>query len=234
MIFTAEAGFAAGYDDDGRNRLNARFSTFMLPFKAEFEGKRVLDLGSHDGRWSYAALILGASHVTGIEGRPELIQRGAHLFERAELRERADFIAGDIFDVMSDLRGRGETFDIVLCLGIFYHVMDHYRLLKLMHEFGPSLIIVDTGLINDERPFINLHAEPHDNIFNAIPVGPEPDVVVGYVSKGGLQLMANSLGWDVHFLPWVPENYANKTKLEDYFTGNVGERRRFSAILRRR
>src|SRR5690349_21097322 len=88
-IFCNENGFdpkyGLPYRPNDLNRLNARFKVFMEPFKADFSGSRVLDLASHDGRWSYAALALGAAHVTGIEARPDLIEKGKHLFARDDL-----------------------------------------------------------------------------------------------------------------------------------------------------
>ncbi len=36
-------------------------------------------MASHDGRFSYAALRLGAAHVTGVEGRAHLV---AHAIRR--------------------------------------------------------------------------------------------------------------------------------------------------------
>jgi len=235
-IFCDENGFGPKqgihYRPADLNRLNARFKVFMEPFKADFAGVRVLDLASHDGRWSYAALSLGAAHVTGIEARPELIEKGKHLFARDDLRKRVEFLVGDIFDAMPRLLERGEQFDVVLCLGIFYHVMDHFRLLKLIHDFKPKLVIVDSGMINNEKPFISLRTERSDHFLNAIPVGTQPESVIGFVSTGGFKMMARSLGFDVEFLDWNPAKFDNHANLHDYFKEGGDKARRFSAVLR--
>lgn len=52
------------------SRLNARHAAIIQGNLELFRGKRVLDIASHDGRWSFAALHAGAKHVTGIEIRP--------------------------------------------------------------------------------------------------------------------------------------------------------------------
>ena len=52
------------------NRLNLRHEAIFGENKEVFEGQRVLDIASHDGRWSFAALKAGATSVVGIEGRP--------------------------------------------------------------------------------------------------------------------------------------------------------------------
>ena len=38
------------------------------------ENSRILDLASHDGRWSFAALMNKASKVVGIEGKRHLVE----------------------------------------------------------------------------------------------------------------------------------------------------------------
>jgi len=55
------------------SRLNLRHEAIFGENTDIFEGRRVLDIASHDGRWSFAALQAGAASVVGIEGRPELV-----------------------------------------------------------------------------------------------------------------------------------------------------------------
>src|ERR1700688_4976038 len=60
-----------------RSRLNARWRAVIDWNKAVLTGRRVLDLGCHDGRWSFAALEAGACHVIGIEARAHLARKAA-------------------------------------------------------------------------------------------------------------------------------------------------------------
>src|SRR5438046_1422930 len=60
---TSQTGNVAG-------RLNQRHHAIFTQNADIFPGARVLDIVSHDGRYSLAALKSGASHVLGIEGRP--------------------------------------------------------------------------------------------------------------------------------------------------------------------
>ena len=55
-----------------RHRLGARHRAIIEGNERLLVGRRVLDIASHDGRWSFAALKSGAAHVTGIEARPHL------------------------------------------------------------------------------------------------------------------------------------------------------------------
>jgi hypothetical protein len=49
------------------NRLNQRYRACLEWNEPVIRGNRILDIASHDGRWSFAALKTGASHVVGIE-----------------------------------------------------------------------------------------------------------------------------------------------------------------------
>src|SRR5262249_22037325 len=63
-------------------RLNLRHQAMFGDNLDVFEGARVLDIASHDGRWSFAALKAGAASVVGIEGRPELVANANETFEQ--------------------------------------------------------------------------------------------------------------------------------------------------------
>ncbi|HKZ10553.1 MAG TPA: hypothetical protein VJL61_07590 [Rhodanobacteraceae bacterium] len=62
------------------DRLNARHAAIIEANAYRLANKRVLDIASHDGRWSFAALKAGAAHVTGIETPAELIANAGATF----------------------------------------------------------------------------------------------------------------------------------------------------------
>lgn len=64
--------------DSIRARLNARYEAIIENNLRLIRGKRILDLGSHDGSWSFAAIEAGANHVLGVEPRPELVDARQH------------------------------------------------------------------------------------------------------------------------------------------------------------
>jgi 2-polyprenyl-3-methyl-5-hydroxy-6-metoxy-1,4-benzoquinol methylase len=212
-------------------RVNARAKAILLPIADEIKGKRILDLGAHDGRWSWGALKLGASHATAIEWRQAAIDFGLPLFRGMEDRYRP--IQGEIFEVLSKLH---ESYDIIFNLGIFYHIMDHYRLLRSMRDMKPSLIVLDTGLIDVDESFIRLEMEDTSHIMNAAadPGNVSGKNVIGFVSRGALRLMCESLGLSVQYVPWVAEEHPDKGMIEDYFPASspVGKKRRFTIHLR--
>jgi hypothetical protein len=226
MIFTEEKGFVEdnglGYSAKERRRHNARYQTFIQPNIQQIEGARVLDLGSYDGRWGFAALESGATSVVGIERRQEFIDR-SHFFINGQMRDRVRFVCGDMFDAMSKLLAAGERFDIVLCLGVFYEAMDHRRLLQLMDEFEPKLIIVDTNLVDSDEPIIRVRMDD----------GNPKTSLAGIPSRGALALMARSLGLTIRYQTWEPSRFEDREGLHDYFKTNKSGVRRYTLYLQR-
>jgi hypothetical protein len=122
------------------DRLNARHEAIVDAHRAEIAGARVLDIASHDGRWSFAALAAGAAHVTGIEPRAELVAEAeASLRAYGIAEDRFRYITGDVFEHIDGLR-----FDVVLCLGFYYHTLRHAELLDRIERTGARLVVIDT------------------------------------------------------------------------------------------
>lgn len=122
------------------DRLNARHEAIIAAHRDDIAGARVLDIASHDGRWTFAALMAGAAHVTGIEPRAELVTEAeASLGAYGIDGQRFRFITGDVFEHLD-----GQRFDVVLCLGFFYHTLRHAELLDRIERCGARLVVIDT------------------------------------------------------------------------------------------
>src|SRR5688572_864240 len=125
-------------------RLNWRHEAMIASNAEILAGARVLDIASHDGRWSMAALEAGAREVVGIEGRPELVERAnGHFANRGIADDRYRFIAADVFDVLArpEDHDLGE-FDVVMCLGFLYHTLRYPELFSGIRELKPHHLIV--------------------------------------------------------------------------------------------
>jgi SAM-dependent methyltransferase len=100
---------------------------------ADLTGKSVLDVGAWDGYFSFEAERRGAARVLAIDrlqGRdPEMGVRGFHCAKRL-LGSRAEF---RVMDVM-DLDRLGETFDLILFFGVYYHLWDPFRAFQLLYD----------------------------------------------------------------------------------------------------
>ena len=107
-------------------RLRYRHEAIIERNRALFPAARVLDLASHDGRWSLAALDAGASFVLGIEGRKHFVVASNENFAAYDVASnRYSFLQGDLPSAMTTLVPG--SFEVILCLGFFYHTVRHYE-----------------------------------------------------------------------------------------------------------
>ena len=64
------------------SRLDSRYQAVVEQGLGAIQGARILDIASHDGRWSAACLANGANHVTGIEAREHLARKAERQLAR--------------------------------------------------------------------------------------------------------------------------------------------------------
>lgn len=187
--------------DTRGERLDYRHRALIGRNRAVLEGRRVLDLASHDGRWSFAALCAGARHVTGVEGKPYLVENAAASFAHYEVpAERHRFVVGDCLATLPTLQ-RG-AFDTVLCFGFLYHTMHHWDLLRAITQLGPSVLIIDSVFVLDDRAAIVLGYDDWRLEGAALPdQADEARTLVGIPTPRGLQVMLDQLGWESRFSP---------------------------------
>lgn len=200
-----------------RSRLNSRHRAIISWNKAIFAGRRVMDLGCHDGRWSFAALKVGAAHAIGVEAR-------AHLVEKA--RENFSYygIAGNTYklinaDAMEVLRRmEAGSIDILMCLGFFYHTMEHMRLLLEAKRIGVEYVIIDTAISSATEPIIALTFESVEDTRNAIDYGQtgSEKVLVGSPSRSGLIAMLDYAGYEAEFFDWQHSGFDDWVDMPDY------------------
>jgi SAM-dependent methyltransferase len=149
-----------------RGRLNLRYEAILGENRDLFEGARVLDIASHDGRWSLAALKTGASEVVGIEAKDHLVAAAyENLSQYCDDTGAYRFVCGDIFDVLAN-----ETFDadVVLCLGFLYHTLRYNELMQGIRAVAPRHLIVDTRVIPAKRPLVLVKCDRADREGTAV------------------------------------------------------------------
>src|SRR5579872_664473 len=90
--------------------------------RIDFRGKSVLDLGCWDGYWSFYAERRGAKRVLATDDASQNWAGSAGLMTAKKLL--ASRINVDLDVSIYDLEKLDERFDIVLCMGIYYHLID--------------------------------------------------------------------------------------------------------------
>ncbi len=147
------------------NRHEQRRQYFFRPvvdlLGGSLRGKRVLDLGCNAGFWSLAAIDAGCEHVLGIDGRPMHVEQANLVFEASGIApSRYDFRCANLFDVMADDLG---SFDLVLCLGLLYHVSKPMSLLEWISRVNRDVLLIDTALSLLPGSAFEVRHEPTDD-----------------------------------------------------------------------
>lgn len=180
-----------------RWRLNLRHEAILTENRDLLAGARVLDIASHDGRWSMAALEAGAAHVTGIEARPDLVANAeASLRTYGVDESRWRFVTGDVFEV---LRDEQIEVDVVLCLGFLYHTLRHSELLTRIRQTGAKHLILDTEIHRSEAPVMWLDEETVERQGNAVAdeLSLGDVVLTGRPSLSALEMLARGQGFEM-------------------------------------
>jgi tRNA (mo5U34)-methyltransferase len=114
------------------------YARFKLPH--DLTGKRVLDIGCWDGFYSFEAERHGAEVVAIDCWRPETF-----LYARRELGSRAEFHEMSVYELNRESLG---TFEIVLFLGVLYHLPDPFLALRRVCEMTRETAVIESHVID--------------------------------------------------------------------------------------
>jgi tRNA (mo5U34)-methyltransferase len=139
-------------------------SRLQLP--ESLEGNSVLDVGAWDGFYSFEAAKRGASRVLATDSfvwQSRWTQAGFNLARTA--LELDGVVEDQLIDVM-DLSPEavGETFDVVLCLGVLYHLVDPIGGLERVASMCRNLLILETETALNYLPFPAARCWPMDEL----------------------------------------------------------------------
>jgi tRNA (mo5U34)-methyltransferase len=134
-----------------------RWTPSALVLKAlddvDFRGKKVLDIGCWDGLWSFEAERRGAREVyaTDLVAHRPFRESNTFLLAREILGSRAHYEPD--LSVYNVARLGVTDFDVVLFLGVYYHLKDPLlALARLRQVMRPGAILVVEGeVIDDDR-----------------------------------------------------------------------------------
>jgi tRNA (mo5U34)-methyltransferase len=127
--------------------LRHRISQFPIP--ADLRGKRVLDIGAWDGWFTFEMERRGAQVMA-----LDVIKNERFLRLRDFIGSKAEYVAGDICRLTSRDLGR---FDIVLFLGVLYHLKHPVLALENVCDMTLDMACIESYVIDDGQ---NLAAPP--------------------------------------------------------------------------
>jgi hypothetical protein len=187
------------------DRLNNRHDLMIEHHSDRIQGARILDFGSYDGRWAYAAIKAGAEHVTGIEINPAYAaQAEKNLAELGVSPDRYDFVIGDVLEELNKVTPG--SIDGVILAGLYYHITYHVELMEALKRSGVKWIIMDTTVLGSEKPIIKWVAGP--NGLNGLE---------GIPSAAAVEMIATAAGFQYEY---VPVDHLTSPEMWDYRKGN--------------
>jgi 2-polyprenyl-3-methyl-5-hydroxy-6-metoxy-1,4-benzoquinol methylase len=193
-----------GLDSDRPERPLQRFRHFM-PYLGSLAGKRVLDIACNSGFWSIQCALLGAD-VVGFDARPELID-AANALKRITGAERAEFRVLDFWQMTPE--ALGGRFDVVLNLGLLYHLPKPLEALERTKAMARHLIVLDTTVHPSDETAVYLKWEEPFDIRMAADEG-----LVALPTKASVELMLRHL----KFSRWFEIPLRNNDLPIDYLT----------------
>ena len=120
-------------------QLRGRIERFALP--EDLRGKRVLDIGAWDGWFSFEMERRGAEVVAA-----DIVERATFLAAREALGSKVRFVLSDVYHLSPDSLGR---FDIVLFLGVLYHLRHPLLALERVCALTTDLALVESFVTDD-------------------------------------------------------------------------------------
>jgi len=135
---------------DSLNRAREDFLRILLPIiRSQAPLKSAADVGCGLGYFS-SFLMSEGLNVSGLDGRRENVE---------EAKRRAPGVNFQLANVEDQsVQGLG-PFDLVLCLGLLYHLENPFQAVRNLHALTGSVLIVAGMCIPDPRPILFLQDE---------------------------------------------------------------------------
>lgn len=113
-------------------------------YGGNYAGLRVLDLASHQGFFSIRMAQMGFGEVLGIDARAQHVEDSQLIARAYGLSDRVDFQQADVHAL--DAAALGE-FDVVLMLGLLYHLENPVGALRVCRQLCRDFCAVETQLV---------------------------------------------------------------------------------------
>lgn len=139
--------FASGITTPGSQNSRALLDRLKLP--NNLSGMRVLDIGARDGFFSFECEKRGAAEVVPVDYVN--VERTGFLVAKQVLGSSLSLIHENIYNLAPEKYGH---FDIVLMLGLLYHLPDPMRALDIVFNLlkPQGRLSLETIVIDDELP----------------------------------------------------------------------------------
>jgi tRNA (mo5U34)-methyltransferase len=188
-----------GLTTPGRSRVSAKFDQFADQLPADLTGQRVLDLGCNAGGIAVQLARRGA-RVVGVEASGTYYRQACWVRDRLGLD--IEYHNTTVYDI-GRLPG---TFDIVMFLGLFYHLRYPQLMLDLIATKCDGIMLMNTPVVQSPAGVMELRlpegldrvtqtAEPRYNWWF-----PSPSALARMLSVAGFTDIRKIFGTDTPFI----------------------------------
>jgi tRNA (mo5U34)-methyltransferase len=132
---------------------NIKWRTFAHAIPPDLTGKSVLDIGCNAGFYSLEMKRRGAARVVGIDSDETYLAQARFA---AEVKgAQIEFRKLDVYDVAK----LGERFDVVLFMGVLYHLRHPLLALDLLYEHVVNDLMVFQSLMRGSKEAAELKSD---------------------------------------------------------------------------
>jgi hypothetical protein len=122
-------------------------------FAAAGRGATALDLACNEGWFSHRLVEWGASRVVAVDVREKNLQRAAVMRDHFDISpETLQLRQGDVFEMEPAELG---DYDVVLVLGLIYHVENPMGVLRLARGCTRRLCVIESQLTRQTQPIVH-------------------------------------------------------------------------------
>ena len=132
-------------DEIHQVRADLIFPHLDLAFEGRWAGQRCLDIGCHEGWFSFQLAARGAREVVGCDVREEHLRKANVIRDLTGLAN-ASFRHGSVYDLPQ--QGLG-TFDIVFFVGVLYHLDNPMGSLAAVRKMTRRLCVIETQVARE-------------------------------------------------------------------------------------
>jgi 2-polyprenyl-3-methyl-5-hydroxy-6-metoxy-1,4-benzoquinol methylase len=118
----------------------------------------VLDLACHCGAFSLDLAHRGVKHAHGIEFREKNLKQAEFLRDYYRV-DNTSFEQGDVYKLQE-----GTMYDVVMCLGIMYHVVQPVELLEYCYKHANKFVVIDTVCHKQPIPAFVVVGDKNPNV----------------------------------------------------------------------
>ena len=169
---------------------NAFLKPVLLDLRSYFAARTAIDVGCGLGYFSASLRDLGF-HVLGLDGRRENAEEASQRYPDIDFR---------IINVEHPAIRQLGSFDLVFCLGLFYHLENPFQAIRNLHALTGKVMVLESMCLPTMQPFMALLEE-----------GPTEDQglahIAFYPSEGCLVKMLYRAGFShVYSIRRLPEH----------------------------